>query len=119
MAGPGFSSYYASKNYVVRLTEAVNEELRRKKSNVKVSVLCPGPVNTEFNSVAKVNFVVGGLSSEFVAKYSVDKTLKGKMVIIPGKLAKFTKFITHFGSEKLVTKISYHIQKRKTEKGRK
>ena len=41
------------------------------------------------------------------------------MGIIPGKLANFTKFITHFGSEKLVTKISYHIQKRKTEKGRK
>ena len=99
MAGPVFSSYYASKNYVVRLTEAVYEELRRSKSKVKVSVLCPGPVNTEFNRVANVKFALGGLSSEYVAKYAVDKTLRGKMVIIPGKLMKLNKFIQHFAGE--------------------
>lgn len=116
MAGPILSSYYASKNYVVRLSEAVYEELRRDKSNVKVSVLCPGPVNTEFNSVANVKFAVKGLSSEYVAKYAVDKTLKGKMVIIPGRLMKLNKFIQHFAGEKMITRISYHIQKRKSEK---
>lgn len=116
MAGPVFSSYYASKNYVVRLTEAVYEELRRSKSKVKVSVLCPGPVNTEFNRVANVKFAVGGLSSEYVAKYAVDKTLRGKMVIIPGKLMKLNKFIQHFAGETVITRISYHIQKRKNEK---
>lgn len=42
-AGPLMSSYYASKAYVFRLTEAVYEELRREKSDVSVSVLCPGP----------------------------------------------------------------------------
>ncbi|MGN1467580.1 MAG: SDR family NAD(P)-dependent oxidoreductase [Ruminococcus sp.] len=116
MAGPVFSSYYASKNYVVRLTEAVYEELRRSKSKVKVSVLCPGPVNTEFNRVANVKFALGGLSSEYVAKYAVDKTLRGKMVIIPGKLMKLNKFIQHFAGETVITRISYHIQKRKNEK---
>ena len=35
-SGPTFSSYYASKNYVVRLTEAIHEELRQAKSPVKV-----------------------------------------------------------------------------------
>lgn len=116
MAGPVFSSYYASKNYVVRMTEAVYEELRKDKSNVKLSVLCPGPVNTEFNQVAEVNFAIGGLSSEYVAKYAAEKALKGKMIIIPGKLMKFTKFIQHFSSEKLTTRVSYHIQKRKNER---
>lgn len=116
MAGPVFSSYYASKNYVVRMTEAVYEELRKDKSNVKLSVLCPGPVNTEFNQVAKVNFAIGGLSSEYVAKYAVEKALKGKMIIIPGKLMKFTKFIQHFSSEKLTTRVSYYIQKRRNER---
>ncbi|MCH5303924.1 MAG: SDR family oxidoreductase, partial [Ruminococcus sp.] len=105
LAGPTFSSYYASKNYVVRLTEAIHEEMKRDKINVKVSVLCPGPVNTEFNKVANVNFVVGGLSSEYVAKYAVEKTLKGKMVITPGKLMKLAKFGEHFLSENLLTKI--------------
>ena len=41
LAGPTFASYYASKNYVVRLTQAIHEEMRRDNKNVKVSVLCP------------------------------------------------------------------------------
>lgn len=113
LAGPTFSSYYASKNYVVRLTEAIHEEMRRDKINVKVSVLCPGPVNTEFNKVADVNFAVGGLPSEYVAKYAIDKTFKGKMVITPGKLMKFAKFGEHFLSEKRLTSMSYDMQMRR------
>jgi hypothetical protein len=113
LSGPTFSSYYASKNYVVRLTEAIHEELRRDKINVGVSVLCPGPVKTEFNSVADVHFAVKGLESSYVAKYAVDKTLKGKMVITPGKLMKFTKFIEHFASEKMLTRMSYNVQSKR------
>ena len=52
LPGPTFAGYYASKNYVVRLTEAIHEELRRDKVNVGISVLCPGPVKTNFNDVA-------------------------------------------------------------------
>ena len=110
LAGPTFSSYYASKNYVVRLTEAIHEELRRDKINVKISALCPGPVNTEFNKVANVNFAVGGLSSEYVAKYAVEKTLEGKMIITPGILMKLAKFGEHFVGENLLTRISYNMQ---------
>lgn len=110
LAGPTFSSYYASKNYVVRLTEAIHEELRRDKINVKISALCPGPVNTEFNKVANVNFAVGGLSSEYVAKYAIEKTLEGKMIITPGILMKLAKFGEHFVGENLLTRISYNMQ---------
>ena len=53
MTGPLMSSYYASKNYVVRLTLAIREELRRAGSNVKISVFCPGPVDTEFFDIAE------------------------------------------------------------------
>ena len=49
------------KSYVVSFTLAIYEELRRKKSNVKVSVLCPGPVNTNFNNVAGVKFNIKSL----------------------------------------------------------
>ena len=48
-AGPLMATYYATKNYVLRLTEAIREELRRAGSPVKVCALCPGPVDTEFN----------------------------------------------------------------------
>ena len=113
LAGPLLSSYYASKNYVVRLTQGIYEELRREKSSVKISALCPGPVKTEFDKVANVKFAMDGVSSEFVAKYAIDRALKGKMIIIPGMLMKLSKFWERFISEKAVTKISYNIQKRK------
>lgn len=116
LAGPTFSSYYASKNYVVRLTQAIHEELRRDKSNVKVSVLCPGPVQTNFNDVANVKFCIRGLTPEFVAKYAVDKTLLGKMIITPGFEMKATRFFEHFLSEKTLTRISYNVQMKKNGK---
>ena len=72
MPGPLMATYYSSKAYVVRLSEAIREELRRKNSNVKLSILCPGPVNTNFNNVADVNFKAKSLSSEYVAKYAVN-----------------------------------------------
>lgn len=117
-AGPKLSSYYASKNYVVRLTEAIHEELRRQNSKVKISVLCPGPVNTNFNDVARVKFSVKGLDPHFVAQYALDKTEQGKMVIIPGALMKVTKFFEHFLSEKALTRVSYEVQTAKNGKQR-
>ncbi len=113
LPGPTFAGYYASKNYVVRLTEAIHEELRRDKVNVGISVLCPGPVKTNFNDVANVKFCIRGLSAEYVAKYAVDKTLKNKMIIIPGFEMKALKFLQHFVGEKTLTKISYNVQIKK------
>ena len=110
LPGPLLSSYYASKNYVVRLSEAVHEELRREGSRVKVSVLCPGPVKTEFNQVAGVNFIVEGLKSSYVARYAIDKALKGKMVIIPGKSIKLLKLGARLLGEKRFTRNSYTLK---------
>lgn len=116
LAGPTFSSYYASKNYVVRLTQAIHEELRRDNINVGVSVLCPGPVKTNFNDTANVKFCIRGLTPEYVAKYAVDNTFKGKMIITPGFEMKATKFLQHFVSEKMLTRISYNVQMKKNGK---
>lgn len=113
MAGPYLSTYYATKNYVRRLTEAVYRELKKKNSNVSVSVLCPGPVNTEFNDVANVKFALKGLSSEYVARYAIEKALKGKLYIIPGLQMKLGVFLLRFIPNKLMLKISAHIQKKK------
>lgn len=113
MAGPYLSTYYATKNYVRRLTEAVYQELKENNSNVSVSVLCPGPVNTEFNDVADVKFALKGLSSEYVARYAIEKALKGKLYIIPGLQMKLGVFLLRFTPNKLMLKISAHIQKKK------
>ena len=113
MPGPLMATYYASKNYVVRLSEAIREELNKAKSNVKISILCPGPVKTNFNNVADVKFSIKALSSEYVAKYGIDKTLKGKLIIIPGLTVKLGIFFSRFIPTRLLLKISYNIQKKK------
>ena len=113
--GPLMATYYASKSYVYNLTCALYEELRRADSDVKVSVLCPGPVNTEFNTVAGVEFGMKSLESYDVAKYALDKMFKGKLVIIPGAQIKAAKFLGRFLPIKLLIKITYNIQKKKVK----
>lgn len=113
LPGPLLSSYYASKAYVLRLTEAIYEELRHEKSNVYVGALCPGPVDTEFNDVASVKFALKGLTSSYVAKYAIDKMFKRKLVIVPGKIMKCARFFSKITPEKLLLKVSYNQQKKK------
>ena len=110
MPGPLMATYYASKNYVVSLTRAIRKELKKKKSNVKLSLLCPGPVNTNFNNVANVKFKAKGLSSEYVAKYAVDRMLKNKFIILPGTGIKFVKFFAKIIPSSLIEEFCYHIQ---------
>lgn len=113
MPGPLLSSYYASKSYVYNLTLAIFEELRKEKSNVKISVLTPGPVDTNFNNVAGVHFGVKAMSSKEVTNYAIKQTFKNKLVIIPSLKMKLTRFIIRFIPSKLLLKITYKIQKKK------
>lgn len=113
MPGPLMATYYSTKAYVVRLSEAIREELRREKSNVQISILCPGPVNTNFNKVADVQFALKGLSSEYVAKYAVNKLFKGKFYIVPGWKIKLARFGAKIAPNNFVAKICYNMQRRK------
>lgn len=111
--GPLMSTYYATKSYVYQLTEALYYEEKKKKTKVHVSVLCPGPVATNFNDVAGVKFSVKPLTSAYVARYAIDEMLKNKMLIIPGFKMKCAKFFSRFVSDKFLLRIIYRIQKRK------
>ena len=111
--GPLMSTYYATKVYVLRLTQGIYEELRREKSNVSVSCLCPGPVNTNFNNVAGVTFSVKALESNVVAEYAIKKMFKRKLVIIPGLLMKLNYIFNRFVPVKILLKIAYNIQRSK------
>ena len=113
MPGPLMSTYYSTKAYVVRLSEANKEELKKESSKVQISILCPGPVDTNFNKVADVQFALKGLSSEYVAKYTTDKLFKGKFYIVPGWKIKLAKFGAKIAPNTLVAKICYNMQKRK------
>lgn len=115
--GPLMATYYATKAYVLRLTEAIAYELKKEKSNVVISCLCPGPVDTNFNNVANVTFAVKPLTSNYVAKYAIDQMLeKKKLVIVPGFKMKLTYFFGHFVGDSFKMRIAYRIQKRKLKK---
>ena len=116
MPGPMMAAYYATKNYVLRLTQAVAEELRRDGSAVRVCALAPGPVDTEFNTVAGVRFALPGLSSAECAKCAIDGVLKGKTVIIPGWYMKLSVMAGKLTPEWLLPRITYSIQRKKVEK---
>lgn len=112
--GPLMSTYYATKSYIYQLTEALFYEEKKKKTKVNISVLCPGPVATNFNKVAGVKFSIKPLRSTYVARYAIDKMFEKKMLIIPGFKMKCAKFFSRFLSDKMLLRITYRIQKRKS-----
>ena len=114
--GPLMATYYATKAYVHSFTLALFEELKKMNSSVKVSCLCPGPVNTNFNKVANCEFTVKSLSSEFVAHYAIDKMFKNKLLIIPGFSMKLAYHFGKIAPIKLKLRIIYGIQHRKVHK---
>ena len=110
------ATYYATKAYVASLTRAVAEELRQKKSNVYIGCLCPGPVDTEFNNVANVEFALKGISAEFCANYAIDQMKKRRTVIVPTAAMKFSTTGGRFMPQKLLVKCVAHQQKKKIYK---
>lgn len=113
MPGPLMATYYSTKNYVVTLCESIRRELRKAHSKVKISVLCPGPVHTNFNNVANVRFNLAGLPSEYVAKYAIDFMLMGKFLIIPGLVMKLTRIFAKIMPSPIMEEICYYAQRRK------
>lgn len=113
MPGPYMAAYYSTKNYVVRLTEAIDRELKNEGSAVSVSAFCPGPVDTNFNSVAGVKFSLKGISSEYAAKYAVNGMFRKKTLIIPTLSMKAAAFGSGLLPPSIVSKITGHMQSRK------
>ena len=86
MPGPGMAVYYASKAYVLSFSEALYRELKPK--GVRVTVLCPGPVPTEFQ--ARAGLAADALprilirSAEQVARDGYRGLKEGRRVVVPG-----------------------------------
>ena len=114
LAGPNMATYYATKNYITKLTLAIHEELKHQNSKVVISALCPGPVDTEFTQIAHGKFTVKELNSYHVAKYAINKCFKHKMIIVPGLMMKMGLFFSRFAPWSILLKVTYQIQYRKT-----
>ena len=117
MAGPLLSSYYASKNYVLKLSIAIYEELRRAKSKVRITVLCPGPVDTNFNERAGVSFSAKPITADYAAEYAIKKALAGKLFAVPGLSIKAAVIGQRFVPSKLLAAITYNVQQAKKKSG--
>lgn len=93
LATPKYTVYSSTKSYVYRFTELLRYELR--KTNISVTVMCPGGVLTEFfdNSGQDMKGEFGMMTSEAVAKIGVDAMLKRKFLIIPGWINKLSALV--------------------------
>lgn len=111
MPGPLMSTYYATKSYVVRLSEGIREELKRSNSKVKISILCPGPVDTNFNNVANVKFSLKGATSKYVANYALSHL--DRFYIVPKFSIKCLRVFSHILPTPLLAKGAYNTQRRK------
>lgn len=112
-SGPLMATYYATKNYVVSLTGGIYEELKRKKSNVNICALCPGPVDTEFNKVAGVSFSSKPIDARTAASVGLDGVMSGKLYAIPGFKMKALKFVKRLLPERILIQFCYKFQKKK------
>lgn len=115
-AGPYMATYYATKAYVVSLTQAIAIEQKEAHGNISASVLCPGPVNTEFNDVANVRFALPGISPKFCAEYALKQMFKGQTIILPSFLMKCAAVAAKMFPRNLVAKIAGAQQKKKLGK---
>lgn len=112
-AGPYMATYYATKAYVTSMTRAVARELREEGSRVYIGALCPGPVDTEFNSVANVEFALSGITPEYCADYAIEQMKRRKVVIVPSVAMKAATTFGRMLPQSAYIAIAGHQQKKK------
>lgn len=113
-SGPLMASYYASKGYVLQLTEAISYEVQKSQSDVKVSVLCPGAVKTNFQTRAQIHVASNKIkTAEEVAEIAIEGMLKGIEVIVPGVNNRLLLFFNRFIPRKWGRMLVYQNQLKK------
>lgn len=110
--GPLMAAYYASKAYVLSLSEALSFELR--DSGVTVSALCPGPTTSKFQEVAGMQksklLENATMDSDSVAKIGYFGLMNNQTVIIPGTMNKLGAISVRLMPRKLVPRIVHQMQ---------
>jgi len=113
--GPFMAVYYASKAYVISFSEALAEELRG--SGVTVTVLCPGPTRTEFQTVARMDSarlfrLPGVMDAEPVARAAYAGLMGGKRMVVPGLMNRALPFVIRFSPRGMVARVSRFLQEK-------
>jgi uncharacterized protein len=115
LSGPLMATYYATKNYVLSLSEAIDQELRG--TGVRVMTVCPGPTATGFEQAAHLEesslFKAPGImGAEAVAEAAWRGLDRGQGLVIPGWRNRVQIWVVRFLPRRLVTWVVYHAQKR-------
>lgn len=113
--GPMMAVYFATKSYVLSLSEALGCEL--KNHNITVTALCPGPTHTSFGEESKMNASelvknVKIANAKDVAMLGYKSMMKGKATVIHGTINKLAPFAIRFLPRKWTILLSYKIMKR-------
>lgn len=114
--GPLMAVYYATKAYVISLSEALGEELRG--SGVSVTVLCPGPTLTEFQAVAHMErtrlFRVPGavLDAASVARAGYAGLMRGKRMVVPGIINRALPLVIRVSPRGVVVRVARWLQEK-------
>ena len=110
--GPGMAVYFATKAFVLSLTEALHEEV--KPHGIRVSALCPGPTRTEFGEVAGFGGNGGfdklSMDSVTVVRAGLRGIDRNKAVVIPGMMNRTGAVSQRFVPRALVRKIAGAIK---------
>lgn len=106
--GPFMAVYYASKAYVLSLSQALAEEL--SGTGVTVTCLCPGVTDTEFQQVAGVEDIPLNkgplsMSARSVAEAAYRGMMRGRLLVIPGVHNKLGAHATRFAPRKMLLKV--------------
>jgi len=115
LPGPGMAVYYASKAYVISFTEALRGELAPR--GVRVTVLCPGPVPTEFQG--RAGFAPGfdsavlNVSAADVALAGYRGLMANKRAVLPGIGIKIVPFLLRFFPRSFILAAVGRFQMRK------
>ena len=111
-AGPNMAVYYATKAYVLSLSEALHEEA--KPHGVTVTALCPGPTATEFAKTADVEmtrlFRFGAMSAVEVARAGVAGYEAGRAVVVPGLTNRIGALAAQLGPRAVARRIAGKLQ---------
>jgi short-subunit dehydrogenase len=109
--GPNMSVYFATKAYVLSLTEAIAHEVR--DSAVQITCLCPGATVTEFGSQAGASnvllFRLGPMTADRVAKFGYRALRRGKKIAVPGVGNWLVAFFVRFTPRTIVCRISERL----------
>jgi short-subunit dehydrogenase len=117
MPGPGMAAYYATKAFVLSFTEALHYELAER--GIRVTVLCPGPVPTDFQR--RAGFRISGaarlfaVSAERTAREGYDGLMRGRRCVVPGWPNKLVPWLPRLLPRGLVLEIMARSQEKRTD----